>query len=74
MMASYFEGRLSETQFGIGYQLGNIVGTYFEFDAKEERYGESSYTTPVECAMDGRFEDIICHKASDSSIISRLST
>ena len=44
--------------------------TYFEFDAKEERYGESSYTAPVERAMDGRFEDIVRHiKAINISLL-----
>ena len=44
--------------------------TYFEFDAKEERYGESSYTAAVESAMDSQFEDIVCHiKAINMSLL-----
>ena len=56
-------------------QLGNMTEnsrgkTYFESDAKEERYGESSYTAPVESAMDGRFEDIVRHiKAINMSLL-----
>ena len=49
--------------------------TYFEFDVvictKEKRYRVPTYAAPVDSAMDGRFEDIVCYKVSKLSVISR---